>query len=295
VSRRLAPLALAAVVAAGESARAQEVPTFGVDVAVVRVEALVTDRGHPVKGLRASDFEILDEGRAQTIEPLLEERAPVDAVLVLDTSYSVSGPKLTALREAAGALLDGLDAEEAATLLTFRYRTVLAQAPTLEKGRVRAALARVQPSGGTAVRDAVYAALRVRDATQRRTAIVVFSDGLDNLSWLAASDVLDAARRSEAIVYAVSVRASGDRGDTFLRDVAAATGGRLFTVKDAKGLRASFLDVLEDIRARYVLSFTPSSPDPAGWHALQVRLKNGKKGEVLARGGYWSGTGIKSP
>jgi Ca-activated chloride channel homolog len=287
VSRRLAPLALAGLLAAGRPAPAQEVPTFGVDVAVVRVEALVTDRGRPVKGLRAADFEVLDEGRPQAIEPLLEERAPVDAVLVLDSSYSVSGAKLAALREAAGALLDGLGPDETATLLTFRYRTTLAQPPTLDKERVRGALAQVRPSGGTALRDAVYASLRVRDASQRRTAVVVFSDGLDNLSWLGADDVLEAARRSEAIVYAVSARASGDRGDTFLRDVAAATGGRFFTVKDAKGLRASFLDVLEDIRARYVLSFAPS-PGAPGWHALQVRLRNRKKGEVLARPGYWS-------
>lgn len=289
---RLAPLLLGIVAATGGAARAQDVPTFRVDVAVVRVEALVTDRGQPVKGLRASDFEVLDEGRPQAIEPLLEERAPVDAVLVLDSSYSVSGEKLTALREAAGALLDGLGPEETATLLTFRYRTTLAQPPTLDKDRVRSALAQVRPSGGTAVRDAVYAALLLRDASQRRTAVVVFSDGLDNLSWLGVDDVLEAARRSEAIVYAVSARASGDRGDTFLRDVASTTGGRFFTVKDAAGLRASFLRVLEDIRARYVLSFAPP-PGPPGWHTLQVRLKNGKKAEVLARPGYWSG--IKSP
>lgn len=291
-SALVATLVLPLAAAAGEG-RAQEVPVFRADVALVRVEVLVSDRGKPVKGLRASDFEVLDEGRPQAVEPVLEERVPVDAVLVLDMSYSVSGPKLDALREAAGALLDGLGPEETATLLTFRYRTALAQPPTLDKDRVRRALAELRPFGGTAVRDAVYAALRVREASQRRTAIVVFSDGLDNLSWLRATDVVEAARRSEAIVYAVSARQTDERDDAFLRDVATATGGRFFTARSARDLRARFLEVLEDIRARYVLSFTPSSPDPAGWHSLQVRLRNGRKGEVLARAGYW--TGIKAP
>lgn len=289
MSGRAFRLALAVVVvAAPRGARAQQMPVFGVDVSLVRVEALVTDRGKPVKGLRATDFVLLDEGRPQTVEPVLEERQPVDAVLALDMSYSVAGPKLAALRDAASALLDGLAPEETATLLTFRYRTQLAQAPTLDKRRIRDALAALRPFGGTAVRDAVYAALRIRETGQRRTAIVVFSDGADNLSWLSAADVVEAARRSDAIVYTVAARNAGERGDTFLKDVAAVTGGRSFTVSDAGGLRASFLEVLEDIRARYVLSFTPS-PGPAGWHALEVRLRNGRKGEVLARTGYWSG------
>jgi VWFA-related protein len=289
VTPRAGVLLACVLAAAPGTPSEQEVPVFGVDVALVRVEVLVTDRGKPVKGLRASDFELLDEGRPQAVEPVLEERVPVDAVLVLDMSYSVSGPKLAALREAAGALLDGLRDDETATLLTFRYRTALVQPPTLDKERVRRALEQVRPFGGTAVRDAVYAALRVREAGPRRTAIVVFSDGNDNLSWLTTADVLEAARRSEAVVYAVSARQAGERGDTLLRDVAAATGGRFFSAREAKGLRASFIEVLEDIRARYVLSFAPSPPGAPGWHALEVRLKNGKRAEVLARQGYWSG------
>jgi hypothetical protein len=65
-----------------------------------------------------------------------------------------------------------------------------------------------------------------------------------------------------------------------------ATGGRLFEAASERDLRARFLDVLEDIRARYVLSYVPAAVDVAGWHALEVRLKRGK-GEVLARPGYW--------
>jgi VWFA-related protein len=293
VSRRGSRLLALVLVALPCAAASQDPPVFRADVALVRVEVLVTDGGRPVKGLRASDFEVLDEGHPQVVEPLVRERAPVDAVLVLDSSYSVAGPKQAALREAAGALLDGLLPEETATLLAFRYRTSLVVAPTLDKARVRGALANIRPFGGTAVRDAVYAALRLRDSSERRTAVVVFSDGIDNLSWLTTADVLEAARRSAAVVYAVAARQPGERGDTLLRDVAAATGGRFFAVRNDEDLRARFLEVLEDIRARYVLSFTPSPPGPPGWHALDVRLKSGRKGSVLARSGYW--TGIRSP
>jgi VWFA-related protein len=264
-------------------------PVFPVDVALVRVEVLVTDKGRPVHGLSAADFELRDEGRVRTLEPVVEERTPVDAVLVLDMSFSVAGKKLAALREAAGALLGGLRADETASLLTFQERTTLAEGPSLDKDRVRRALAAARPRGSTALRDAVYAALRLREPGVRRTAILVFSDGIDNLSWLSAESVVEAARRSDAVVYAVAAQGENDPANPFLRDLAEATGGRVFTVRDERDLRARFLDVLEDIRARYLLSFAPSDAGASGWRALQVRLK-GRRGDVLARPGYWAAT-----
>jgi VWFA-related protein len=252
------------------------------------VDVLVTDRGQSVHGLAARDFELRDEGRLQALEPVIEERVPVDAVLVLDMSYSVSGRKLAALCDAAGALLDGLAPDETAGLLTFQEKTTLAEPPTADKARVRRALAAARPRGSTALRDAVYAALRLREtAAARRTAVVVFSDGVDNLSWLPPAAVVEAARRSDALVYAVAARGESDRDDSFLRDVTAATGGRLWTVRSENDLRARFLDVLEDVRARYLLSFVPSDAAAPGWHSLQVRLR-GRKGELLARPGYWA-------
>ncbi len=87
-------------------------------------------------------------------------------------------------------------------------------------------------------------------------------------------------------MYAVTVRAKGDPKEAFLGDVSRATGGRLFAASSERDLRARFLDVLADIRSRYVLRYVPRTPGPAGWHALEVRVKSGK-GDVLARPGYW--------
>jgi hypothetical protein len=60
-------------------------------------------------------------------------------------------------------------------------------------------------------------------------------------------------------------------------------------VRDLAGegldLRARFLDVLDDIRSRYVLSYVPQEVGFPGWHALEVSLKQGR-GEVWARPGY---------
>jgi Ca-activated chloride channel family protein len=264
----------------------QEPPVFRTEVGLVRVEVLVTRKGAPVHGLTAADFEVRDAGRVQELEPVLEEESPVDAVLVLDMSGSVKGPKLGALKDAARAFLDGLRAGEQVALVAFREEVHLLQPFTPKRDLVRRALEEASPRGSTALCDAVYAALRLREPGPRRTAVVVFSDGLDNMSWLAAPEVVDAASRSEAIVYGVAVRERGERSEPFLRDVCRATGGKLFEAASERDLRARFLDVLADIRARYVLSYAPRGGDAAGWHTLDVRLKR-VKGDVLARPGYW--------
>jgi len=276
---------LAATLLAATAAQAP--PVFRAEVDVVRVEVLVTRGGAPVRGLGAADFELRDDGRPQALEPIFEEQTPVDAVLVLDASGSVTGPKLDSLQSAAKAFLDGLRSGEHAALLAFRHEVQLLSRLTTDLAAVRRALDRVSPGGNTALVDAVYAALRLRDPGERRTAIVVFSDGIDNLSWLSATDVVEAARRSNVTVYGVTVRGKGDWNEPFLGDVARATGGRMFEASSERDLRARFLDVLGDIRARYVLSFSPG-PGAAGWHTLEVRLRRGK-GDVLARPGYWRG------
>jgi VWFA-related protein len=265
---------------------AQAPPVFRAEVGIVRVEVLVTRGGSPVGGLAAADFELRDEGIVQDLEQIQEEQTPVDAVLVLDASGSVSGPKLGSLRAAAGAFLDGLRNGEHGAVLAFNQEVQLLQPLTTDLAGVRRALDRVFPAGNTALVDAVYAALRLRELGDRRTAVVVFSDGIDNLSWLAASDVVKAAGRSNATVYGVTVRAKGDPKEAFLGDVARSTGGRVFEASSERDLRARFLDVLADIRSRYVLRYVPRRPGSLGWHGLEVRLKNGK-GDVLARPGYW--------
>ena len=261
-------------------------PVFPAAVELVRVEVRVTRDGHPVVGLGTSDFELRDNGVRQVLEPLVSERAPLDATLVLDMSGSVAGRRLEALREAASAFLDGLDARDRAALVTFTHQVTQREALTADLGRVRSALLALSGSGSTALRDALYVALHLDEAGPHRSAAVVFSDGVDNRSWLPAAGVVEAARRSATVVYAVVVRDPEDPGHPFLDDVTRATGGRVWTIRQDRDLRAGFLEVLEDIRSRYLLSYAPSGVETAGWHALTVRLR-GKKGEVLARPGYF--------
>jgi VWFA-related protein len=274
-----------ALVAWLAGAPAQAPPVFGAEVGVVRVEVSVTRSGRPVRGLTAADFELRDNGRLQEIGLVAEEDTRVDAVLVLDLSASVKGPKRAALRGAAAAFLDGLREGEAAAIVAFRDEVALLEDFTTERTRLFEALDRAEPRGSTALRDAVYCGLRLRPSEDRRLAVVVFSDGVDNVSLLTADEVVEAASRTQGVVYGVGVRQKKDAPPVFLQDVVKATGGRYFEALSDRELGRRFMDVLADIRWRYVLRFAPSDAAAPGLHELGVRLKRAK-GDVLARRGY---------
>lgn len=129
------------------AAAAQAPPVFRAEIGVVRVDVLVTRGGSPVRGLAAADFELRDDGQLQTLEPVLEERTPADAVLVLDASQSVSGPKLDSLRAAAGAFLEGLRDGDRAAVLAFNHEVQLLHPFTTDLAAVKRALDRVSPGG----------------------------------------------------------------------------------------------------------------------------------------------------
>jgi VWFA-related protein len=265
--------------------QASPLPVFGVDASLVRVDVAVSRDGAPILGLRNEDFELRDNGVPQTLEPMLTEQVPVDMVLVLDLSDSVAGAKLSRLRDAASGFLAGLRADERAALIGFSEEVLLVQDWTSDRERLRAAVEGITGRGSTALRHAVYAGLRLGRPGGRRTAVVVCSDGVDNFSWLRDADVLEAARRSEAVLYGIVARGREEREHVFLRKAATATGGRVFAA-DERDLRARFLEVLQDVRDRYVLSFSPAGVSKTGWHKLEVRLRGGR-GQVLARPGYW--------
>ena len=80
--------------------------TFKSRVESVRLDALVLDRGQPVLGLTADDFEIRDNGALQTVTLLGTGALPLDVILLLDMSGSLSAQRVEALRAAGSALLD---------------------------------------------------------------------------------------------------------------------------------------------------------------------------------------------
>jgi VWFA-related protein len=260
--------------------------TFSSRVDAVRVDVLVTDNGKPVVGLTPADFELLDNGVAQQVDLVSFDQVPLNVVLVFDMSDSVEGDRRERLLKGAGALLNGLHAEDQAALVTFSHVVDRGAKLTRDVAAVRAALERAEGIGETALVDGAFAGMMVGESDVGRGLLIVFSDGVDTASWLPPASVLDTARRSGVVAYGVSVR-SRVRPE-FLEDLTSLTGGRLFEVERTQNLESVFLNVLEEFRHRYLVSYMPRGVSRPGWHQLDVRVK-GRRATVKARPGYLGG------
>jgi VWFA-related protein len=173
----------------------------------------------PVAGLRASDFQVTDDGVPQEVELVDTSRVPLHAVLLFDTSASVAGRPLEALKAAARAFLEGLAPADHATLVTFSHLRRLQGPVAGEPGAVAAELSSLSASGATALYDAVYTGLELTDPRWGRPVVMVFSDGADRVSWLSAEAVEASARESEATIYVVDSGGSETRHVTSQTEV----------------------------------------------------------------------------
>ncbi len=325
------PLLALALAVAPAPPPAAATPTFGAEVKLVWIEvSLESSRKEGLPQLTAEDFEILDNGVRQTVERVIPPGAgaqPIEVALVLDVSGSVSG-MIDQLRSAAQALAAGLHPTDKALVLTFGRRIALRHPLGPPSPALDAALQAIAAGpGGAGFDDAVFVAAKLREPNPARAAIVLFSDGAGHDGWLDDSTTEDALRRSDAVFYAVRPPSFGwgrfgsrpeagrgegipeerfrsDRGPAArLRDSSAVdgserlqhladlTGGRVWTTASADKLKQNFEAVLQEIRGRYVLAFTPTGVSPDGWHAIQVNLTRHKL-KLQARKGY---TGRPAP
>jgi len=288
---RRAPVvsAIAAIVVSALSARPQT-PTFSSRLEVVRVDVLVAEDGRPVRELKPSDFDIRDEGVPQAVDLVSFEEIPLDVVLAMDISDSVSGDRLEHLRGASEAVLNRLTKADRAGLVSFNNAVEVRANPTQDTALVRSALDHVQASGETALVDGSYAAMVLAQSNGRdvrRGLVIVFTDGADTISWLTPDRVLDASRRNDAVVYGVIVRSRSKA--SFLHELSERTGGGVVEIESTKDLADRFVAILDEFRQRYLVSYTPRGVSSGGWHRLDVRVK-GHRATVKARPGYLSGS-----
>jgi VWFA-related protein len=275
--------AIAAVVigCAVAAMHAQQAPVFRGGIEVVELDVSVMRGGQPVAGLTARDFSLTDEGVPQQLESVTLDQLPLSVQLVLDTSTSVAGERLRHLLDAGDGLTRALRPDDRASLITFSHAVDLIVPMTGDLDAVRRTLSRIHPGGSTALRDAVQIALELRPRDATRPLLLVFTDGKDTASWLSAEALLDSARRVGIVVHVVRVES-----DSFLDQLAQATGGRTWSATSDRQLRELFTRALEEMRARYLLTYTPHGVQKPGWHALKVKLTTGSA-DVTARPGYF--------
>jgi VWFA-related protein len=304
-------LALASVMALGpEGARGiepvdpQQMPTFRSEVNAVVVDVSVRDRSRrAVTNLRATDFQVLDNGVLQEVDNVSYGKLPIDVTVALDVSYSVTGAVLEQLRRGVGQLMRDLGRQDRLKLILFNMRVTRVVDFTTDADVVDRAIRTTAAGGGTALLDAISVALVSASAPDRRQLIVIFTDGNDSTSVTAPETLTTVAQRTRGtltFVMPALPRGSVGRPATssssrelslrplapLLSSMALETGGTVLPAAGYTDLSGAFRRVLDDFRSAYVLYYNPRGVDRGGYHTLEVRVQR-EGATVQARRGYW--------
>ena len=254
---------------------------FRAKVDTVTLDVLATERGASIPDLRAEDFIVRDNGVQQTLTHVTGEVSALALHLLLDISGSLSTRDLANLQQGAAEVVRLARPDDRVRLVTFT--DIVRLHDDLDAAGIGRIFQDLRPDGDTALHDALAAAFHLAGQPgARRPVAIVFSDGADTASWLTAAAIDEAAKASWTSVFAISPRAGPEK---LLADLAELTGGDLIVLtRGLAGLPDTLRGILERLRQRYLLAFTPTS-NASGWHDLDVRVKR-PNAKVVARRGY---------
>src|SRR5687768_7121732 len=226
-------------------------------VDAVLVPVIVTDRGQFVRGLKSQDFQVFEDGVAQSIAAVVSEDAPLDLVLAIDISGSMENA-LGDVKAAVKQLLTKLRPGDAATLLGFNDTTFIVAERERDRQTREAAVELLASWGGTALYDATVKALDMVSREWGRKGVVIFSDGDDRNSLTHRETAMARVQASDAMLYTVGfgMGATLPLLRSSLETYARSTGGRAFFPKNARELDGVFDDIVGELASQYVLSYS---------------------------------------
>ncbi len=271
--------------------------TETVEVEVVQVTATVTDSdGRFIKGLTRDVFRLKEDGVVQRLSAFAGENIPLEIVVALDVSQSMT-ESMETLKAAARTFLKALRPTDQVSLLAFNDNIfTVARRSTDPEQRVRA-VDRLAPWGGTALFDAMLTALNTVGKQPGRRAIVVFSDGEDQNSVATLKRVETRLETSDATIYTIGLGKSVRDRDLaqVMARMSQMSGGRAFLIDSIDELDKVFADIVEELSNQYLLSYASSNDARDGtWRKITVEL-NGLSHQVRHRQGYRAGGGKKKP
>jgi len=292
--------------------------TLKVNVNVVQLFFNVKDKkGALIPNLTKEDFEILEDGKPQTIKYFTaESNLPLTLGIMIDASGS-QGRVLEMEKEVGASFLSEiLRPKDEAFVISFDVNVDLLQDFTNDVHLLKEALnkARINTGGGggplpglgggpipqgtprgTLLYDAIY--LAAHDELSHevgRKAMILLTDGEDQGSQLKVKDAIEAAQKSDSICYVLLIADrgfygfGGYSGDSEMKKLAGETGGRVIEVGNKfEKLKDAFNQIALELRSQYNIGYTPTDSKLDGtFRKIEIHAKQGYK--IQARSGYYA-------
>jgi len=300
----------------------QSSATLKVTVNVVQLFFNVKDkRGALIPNLTKDDFDILEDGKPQTIKYFAaESNLPLTLGILIDSSGS-QARVLDMEKQVGGEFLSEiLRDKDLAFVIDFDVNVDLLQDFTNSVHALKAALnsARINTAGGggaagipglgggtiptvgqprgTLLYDAVYLASHDELSQQvGRKAMILLTDGEDQGSQLKIKDAIEAAQKSDSIVYVLLCADrgfygfGGYSGESEMKTLTQQTGGRVIEVGNKfDKLKDAFNQIANELRSQYNIGYTPTNTALDGtFRKVEIHTKD-KDYKVQSRSGYYA-------
>ena len=296
--------------------------TIRTTVPLVVLPTGVTDRrGHPIPGLTASDFVLLDNARPKPVNVDVIESglAPIALVVLIQTS-DISLSALAKIRKVGAMIPEAVVGENGeAAVVTFDERINVVQDFTRDADQITSAFAGLKPSdamGGHMI-DAVDQALTLlaHRPGSRRSNILIIGESKDRGSKSKLTDLQGKLQHTGVTIYALPYSAyltpfttkpedyapSGGNLLTGIAELARlakqntadvlteVTGGTVARFETKAKLEKDLLQVAADVHNRYLVSFVPDQDAPPRFHSITLKIKDHPNAIVRTRPGYWAG------
>jgi VWFA-related protein len=263
---------------------------------LVVIHANVFDRrSDAVPNLPQTAFQVLEDGRPQTITFFSNEDVPVAVGLIIDNSGSMITRRDMVLAGTQAFAESSHDEDELFTVV-FNEEVHFGLPATVDFTRNRpqilASLTQFPTGGKTALHDAVVAGLEhLLEASHQKRVLVVLTDGDDNASQHSDDDMIERARRSDALIYVVSTAELGSNvgNPGLLKKLAEVSGGVAYRPETEAEVVEAFMTIAENIRRGYSIGYVPTNTARDGrLRRLKVTVNapGFKNPKVNSRDGY---------
>jgi Ca-activated chloride channel family protein len=251
-----------------------------VTTGLVLLPVNVTDsRGAFVPGLKQEDFRVLEDGQPQNLTVFEQQDTPVTVGLVVDHSRSM-GNKLADVATSVYSFSHSSNPQDEMFVVDFNddvsIELMKGKAFSHDPKELEEALNAVRARGRTALYDAVSEGLNHLQYSQLdKKALIIISDGGDNASHLKYSQVLAAARQSQAVIYSIALVGSDSEEENpgLLRRLCKDTGGIAYFPQKGESVASASAEIARDLREQYMLGYPPQSGKHGGaFRKVEVKV-----------------------
>jgi Ca-activated chloride channel homolog len=274
--------------------------TIGTNLVLLDV-TVVDPSNKPVMDLKQDEFVVTEDKLAQKIEFFSRDQVPVSLVFAIDTSGSMR-PKLdTVVKASTNLVKEGRNGDEMA-VIEFKDQPELLEEFTGDVNDVIDTLNGLVASRQTAMLDALYLAADYasKEGKNRRKAVLLVTDGLDNDSYYKFNEVVSHLREIDVQIYLIGFisdldrdsglfkRSAKDKAETLLNKLAEETGGKAFFPRELSETHAIAQQISYDLRTQYSIGYYPTNKNKDGsFRAVKVQVNSGSRRLVArTRNGY---------